>query len=67
MIVATSSLDLMTTLRLSLRSLTSTLDRRAEISNWNLEGEVESSQHDSEEDPPSCHTRHEREGSRRYL
>ncbi|KAH0238415.1 hypothetical protein KCV06_g212, partial [Aureobasidium melanogenum] len=39
----------------SLLPVTSTLDESAEVPNWKLEGEVKSSEHDGEEDPPAAH------------
>src|SRR6266536_1450860 len=40
---------------LCLRALAGTLDHGGQVTNWNLEWEVESRKHDSEEDPPSSH------------
>jgi hypothetical protein len=37
----------------------SSLDNGREISNWETEGEVDSCEHDGEEDIPSRHTSHE--------
>lgn len=41
-------------------ALASTLDHGEQVTNGNLEWEIESRKHDSEEDPPSSHGRNER-------
>jgi hypothetical protein len=48
-------------LLLGLLPITGTLDQSAEITDGDLEGEVERSEHDGEEDPPATHVGDESE------
>jgi hypothetical protein len=52
---------------LALLLLTEPLDQRREISNRDLEWEIQGREHDSKEDPPACHRRHKRKRTSRNL